>query len=50
MQTEYQSGRDVLMVKADVGGMRANYLVISQRSPNPFDMTAMRSFRMPVAL
>lgn len=50
MQTEYQSGRDVLMVKADVGGMRANYLILSQRSPNPFDMTALRSFRMPVAL
>jgi len=50
MQTEYQSGRDVLMIKANVGGMRVNYLVLSQRSPNPFDLSALRSFRMPVAL
>jgi len=50
MQTEYQSGRDVLMIKANVGGMRANYLVLSQRSPNPFDLSAVRSFRMPVTL
>jgi len=50
MQTEYQSGRDVLMIKANVGGMRANYLVLTQRSPNPFDLSAVRNLRMPVAL
>nr|WP_314873990.1 type VI secretion system membrane subunit TssM [uncultured Pseudomonas sp.] len=50
MQTEYQSGRDVLMMKANVGGMRINYLVLTQRSPNPFDLSAVRNLRMPVVL
>lgn len=50
METEYLTGRDVLVLKADVGGMRANYLLTSQRAPNPFDMSALRSFRMPVQL
>ena len=50
MQTEYLSGRDVLVLKADVGGLRANYLLTSQRAPNPFDMGALRTFRMPVQL
>ncbi|WP_462402779.1 type VI secretion system membrane subunit TssM [Pseudomonas sp. Marseille-QA0332] len=50
MQTEYQSGRDVLMIKGNVGGMRANYLVLTQRSPNPFDLAAVRNLRMPVSL
>ncbi|MVV47871.1 type VI secretion system membrane subunit TssM [Pseudomonas sp. PB120] len=50
MQTEYLSGRDVLVLKADVGGLRANYLLASQRSPNPFDMGVLRTFRMPVQL
>ncbi|MFJ4143265.1 type VI secretion system membrane subunit TssM [Pseudomonas sp. NPDC089734] len=50
MQTEYLTGRDVLVLKADVGGLRANYLLLSQRTPNPFDMGVLRSFRMPVQL
>ncbi|ALI01269.1 type VI secretion system membrane subunit TssM [Pseudomonas sp. FW306-02-F02-AA] len=50
MQTEYLSGRDVLVLKADVGGLRANYLLMSQRAPNPFDMGVLRTFRMPVQL
>ncbi|MBD8604583.1 type VI secretion system membrane subunit TssM [Pseudomonas sp. CFBP 8771] len=50
MQTEYLTGRDVLVLKADVGGLRANYLLTSQRTPNPFDMDALRTFRMPVQL
>lgn len=50
METEYLTGRDVLLLKADVGGMRANYLLTSQRAPNPFDMSVLRSFRMPVQL
>ena len=49
-QTEYLSGRDVLVLKADVGGLRANYLLSSQRTPNPFDMGVLRTFRMPVQL
>ena len=50
MDTEYLSGRDVLLLKADLEGLRANYLLTSQRAPNPFDMTALRRFRMPVQL
>ena len=50
METEAHRGRDVLMLKADVGGLRANYLLLSQRSPNPFDLTAVRNFRLPAAL
>ena len=33
MQVDYHSGRDVLMLKADLGGLRANYLLHAQRSP-----------------
>lgn len=50
MQTEPLQGRDVLLLKADVGGMRAHYLLSSLRAPNPFDMTALRGFRMPAQL
>jgi type VI secretion system protein ImpL len=50
MQTEYLTGRDVRVLKADVGGLRANYLLMSQRMPNPFDMGVLRTFRMPVQL
>ena len=46
MQTEYLRGRDVMVLKANVGGLRANYLLSSQRSPNPFDMNAIRRFRL----
>ncbi len=38
MQTEYLSGRDVMVLKADLGGLRANYLLLAQRTPNPFDL------------
>lgn len=50
MQVDYHSGRDVLMIKADLGGLRANYLLHSQRSPNPFDLGLLRSFKLPAAL
>lgn len=50
MQTEYLTGRDVRVLKADLGGLRANYLLVSQRAPNPFDMGVLRTFRLPVQL
>lgn len=50
MQTDYLSGRDVLVLKANVGGLHANYLLTSRRRPNPFDMDVLRAFRMPVQL
>ena len=36
--------------EADLGGLRANYLLLAQRTPNPFDLAVLRSFRMPVQL
>ncbi|WP_028239101.1 type VI secretion system membrane subunit TssM [Stutzerimonas azotifigens] len=50
MEVGYHSGRDVLMLKADLGGLRANYLLHSQRSPNPFDVGLLRDFRLPASL
>ncbi|AYC34909.1 type VI secretion system membrane subunit TssM [Pseudomonas cavernae] len=50
MQTEYHSGRDVLMVKANLGGLHANYLLHSQRAPNPFDIAMLRNFKLPANL
>ncbi|WP_447592163.1 type VI secretion system membrane subunit TssM [Aquipseudomonas campi] len=50
MNVDYHSGRDVLMLKADLGGLRANYLLHSQRSPNPFDIGQLRSFKLPATL
>jgi len=50
MQTEYLSGRDVMVMKADLAGARFNYLLASQRSPNPFDLEALRRFQLPVQL
>lgn len=50
METEYLKGRDVMVLKADVGGLRANYLLLAQRSPNPFDVAALRNFRLPAQL
>ncbi|MOA69320.1 hypothetical protein D3C78_1974390 [compost metagenome] len=50
MQAEYLTGRDVLVLKADVGGLRANYLLTNQGASNPFDMDVLRTFRMPMQL
>ncbi|MDR6711426.1 type VI secretion system protein ImpL [Pseudomonas hunanensis] len=50
MQTESLTGRDVLVLKAEVGGLRANYLLASQRAPNPFDVRTLRTFHMPAQL
>ncbi|MBD8577089.1 type VI secretion system membrane subunit TssM [Pseudomonas syringae] len=50
MQIEPLSGRDVLVLKANLGGLRANYLLTSQRMPNPFDVSALRGFRLPAQL
>jgi type VI secretion system protein ImpL len=50
MSVDYHSGRDVLMLKADLGGLHANYLLHSQRSPNPFDIDLLRGFKLPAKL
>ena len=50
MQVENHSGRDVLLLKANLNGLQAKYLLHSQRSPNPFDVALLRDFKLPAAL
>lgn len=50
LRTEHHRGRDALMLKADLDGLRASYLLLAQRSPNPFDLEALRGFRLPASL
>jgi len=50
LESEPHSGRDVLMLKADLEGRRVNYLLMSQRSPNPFEMKDLRGFKLPAVL
>ncbi|MGA6097712.1 type VI secretion system membrane subunit TssM [Stutzerimonas marianensis] len=50
MQVDYHSGRDVLMLKANLDGRQANFLLHSQRSPNPFDIALLRDFKLPATL
>ncbi|MFC6339991.1 type VI secretion system membrane subunit TssM [Pseudomonas sp. CCM 7891] len=50
MQSESLSGRDVLVLKADLGGSRVNYLLTSQSTPSPFDLGTWRTFRIPEQL
>lgn len=50
MEVAHHSERDVLMLKANLGGLRANYLLHSQRSPNPFDLSLLRDFSLPARL
>lgn len=50
MQSESLSGRDVRVLKADLGGLRANYLLTSQSTSSPFDLAIWRTFRIPEQL
>ncbi|NWE37268.1 type VI secretion protein IcmF, partial [Pseudomonas gingeri] len=34
----------------DLAGLRANYLLTSRRTPNPFQMAQWRTFRLPEQL
>lgn len=45
-----QRGKDELILKADLAGLRANYLLTSRRTPNPFQMAQWRTFRLPEQL
>lgn len=47
MQGEPASGSEAQILKADLAGLRANYLLTSQRNPSPFQMAAWRTFRLP---
>jgi type VI secretion system protein ImpL len=50
LETDYHSGRDVLMLKANLEERNVNYLLMSQRSPNPFEMGDLRAFKLPAVL
>ena len=50
MKIEQNGSRDALMVKADLEGLHASYLLLSQRSPNPFDVGNLRGFKLPASL
>lgn len=50
MQSESASGRNAYLLKADLAGLRANYLLTSQRNPSPFQMAEWRTFRLPEQL
>ena len=50
MEVAHHTERDVLMLKANLSGLRANYLLHSQRSPNPFDLSMLRDFSLPARL
>lgn len=50
LKVDYHSGRDVLMLKANLGGLHANYLLHAQRAPNPFDIATLRNFDLPATL
>lgn len=50
MQSEPASGRDAQILKAELAGLRANYLLTSQRNPSPFQMATWRTFRLPKQL
>ena len=46
MEISYMSGRDVMILKTQVDGKYANYLLSTQRSPNPFDVKLYRAFEL----
>lgn len=50
LQKESASGRNAQVVKADLAGLRANYLLTTPRTPSPFEMDAWRTFRLPEQL
>ncbi|MFO7703722.1 MAG: type VI secretion system membrane subunit TssM, partial [Halopseudomonas sp.] len=50
MDVDHHSDRDVLLLRANLDGMRAQYLLHSQRSPNPFDLSQLRGFSLPARL
>lgn len=50
LQSEPASGRDAQILKSDLAGLRANYLLVSQRTPSPFQMDTWRTFRLPEQL
>ena len=50
MQSEPAIGQGAQLIKAKLDGMRANFLLSSQRSLGPFQMANWRTFRLPEQL
>lgn len=50
LQSEPAGGRDGHLLKADLAGLRANFLLTSQRTPSPFPLGDWRTFRLPEQL
>ncbi|MDQ0740011.1 type VI secretion system membrane subunit TssM [Pseudomonas sp. W4I3] len=50
LHREPASDRNAQIVKANLAGLRANYLLTSQRTPSPFEMDTWRTFRLPEQL
>lgn len=50
MQSEPAIGQGAQLIKAELDGMRANFLLSSQRSLGPFQMANWRTFRLPEQL
>lgn len=50
LQREPASGQNAQVFKADLAGLRVNYLLTSQRTPVPFDVDTWRTFRLPEQL
>jgi type VI secretion system protein ImpL len=50
LQSEPASGRDGHLLKADLAGLRANFLLTSLRTPSPFPLADWRTFRLPEQL
>jgi len=50
LHREPATGGNAQIVKADLAGLRAHYLLTSQRTPSPFEMDTWRTFRLPEQL
>ena len=50
LQSEAASGRDGHVLKAELAGLRANFLLTSQRTLSPFPLGDWRTFRLPEQL
>ncbi|WP_439865080.1 type VI secretion system membrane subunit TssM [Pseudomonas antarctica] len=50
LQKEAASGRNAQIYKADLAGLRANFLLTTQGSTGPFEIDTWRTFRLPEQL
>ncbi len=50
MHSEHASDRDAQVLMAELSGIRASFVLTSQRDPSPFQMANWRTFRLPEQL